>query len=120
MVSLSFSKLLIRSISSFKTTKSLAFSFYSDEKNISAQKEFDLSNKGWPIITSSLIVEGNELACENIWRDINNLEQDEKIQGYLIVKYNDDNNSCQFCDAGNNDECINYSSHYGVYTRTQK
>lgn len=106
--------------------KSLIFNFYMDENNISGKKTFNISNKGWPLIAASLVIQDNENACHTLWRSVNNLKQDENIQEYLVVKYSekDSNNkkrdiSCHFCDVNNNDNCIKYSSYYGVSTQVQ-
>lgn len=93
--------------------KTLKFDFYVNEKTISNSGYFELSKGGWPLIN---IKETN--ACQLVWFGVNNLQKTDNIEQFLRVKKIEKNNDieCQFCDAGNSESCIVYSSIYGINT----
>lgn len=89
---------------------SIAFNFYADRDTISETRDFALSTMGWPKV---------EQSCRALWIKSNNLDASEDLTHYILIKnlskkMNDI--ECQFCDAGNDDSCIAYSSHYGMKT----
>lgn len=93
--------------------KQLGFDFFIDENTISRTRYFRLSNMGWPLVDNS-----GKQACHNLWSAINNLDNDENVSRYVKIKKLEKDNDirCQFCDAGDNGTCIEYSAHYGVKT----
>lgn len=91
----------------------LSFNFYADREVISNTVIFSMSEQGWPQTNN---------ACRVFWIKTNNLDVNEDVAQYVtldksVKKTNDI--ECQFCDAGNNDSCIVYSSHYGMQTIQQ-
>ncbi|WP_435275791.1 hypothetical protein ACMAZF_01805 [Psychrobium sp. nBUS_13] len=91
--------------------KELAFNFFVDRYTISNTRLFKLSNLGWPIVDPN-----NENMCHTLWFDINNLDKNENVSRYVSIKKvtKNNDNRCQFCDAGDNNSCIEYSGRYGV------
>lgn len=93
------------------------FNFYSDQHKISNERTFQLSQKGWP-----LILQKDSQSCNNLWHDVNNLNEKSHVEQYLKIKRLniEGDKSCQFCDVGNSQACITYSSRYGIGTKHNK
>jgi hypothetical protein len=91
--------------------KTLVFNFYTNEVTISNNEYFELSTKGWPLINTQAVN-----ACELVWFGVNNLTEADNIERYIQIKKVEKDNDigCQFCDAGDNDTCIEYSPRYGI------
>lgn len=91
--------------------KTLEFNFYINEETISNSEYFELSPTGWVLVNIQVIN-----ACQLVWFSINNLTEADNIARYIHIKKIEKDNDirCQFCDAGDNDTCIEYSPHYGI------
>lgn len=95
---------------------SMDFKFYIDRNTVKNTRLFHLTRRGWPLVDKQ-----DDSACYNLWFDINNVEASENISHYLSVKKIEKSNdiSCQFCDAGDNNTCIEYSGLSGVNSVAQ-
>jgi hypothetical protein len=93
--------------------KTLTFSFYVNQDIVSNNRQFELSKLGWPLVNSNEIK-----ACRQVWLSVNNLTDADNIERYVRIKKIEKNNDigCQFCDASDNDTCIEYSPRYGLKT----
>ncbi len=92
-----------------KRPKQLQFAFYDEQGEPSHQELFTMSNNGWPMLPSSEI----KNYCQRLFVKITNAEANEHYkQVFKAIKLQKEGDiSCQFCDAGDNQNCFNYSIH---------
>jgi len=85
----------------------IQFSFFNQNQDVSNQVSFMMSELGWPMLQDK----GSQTYCQDTLANITNMPfNDEQKLVFKITKVQkDDDITCHFCDAGNNDKCFRYS-----------
>jgi len=87
--------------------KHVLFSFFDENEAVANQVLFTVSKTGWPKLKNNEEVK----YCQHLLEKVTNIAfSAEHKEIFIVTKMKkEDDITCQFCDAVNNEKCFNYS-----------